>query len=136
MNKQAQFSAFYSEIAPNTGSLSESVQPEGFLDKAKSVVNQRLVEPEFDVQELANDLHVSEATLRRRLAELAQFTPAAFIRHCRLEKARQLIADGKARSVAELALSVGFSTPSYFATLYKNTFNTKVDLSSSSTDLK
>ncbi len=132
LNKQAQFSAFYREIAPVTDEPNESVRPEGFLAKAKSVVNQRLVEPEFGVQELANDLHVSEATLRRRLAELAQFTPAAFIRHCRLEKARQLIADGKARSVAELALSVGFNTPSYFATLYKNTFNTKVDLSSSS----
>lgn len=136
LNKQAQFNAFYREAGPKVEGASEVVRPEGFLGRAKSLVNQRLMEPDFNVHELASALHVSEATLRRRLAELSQFTPAAFIRHCRLEKARQLIAEGNPRSISELALSVGFSTPSYFATLYKNTFNTKVDLSSSSSKIE
>lgn len=74
-------------------------------------------------EDLAEALHVSEATLRRKLTEKAKSTPAPFIRHCRLEKARQLSKQGSMRSLAELANAVGFSQPSYFARLYQKTFN-------------
>ncbi len=132
--KQAQFTAFYknqsfqekaseagrdlkSEITSNTDT---------YLDKVKAIVNQRLEDPSFGVAELANALHVSEATLRRRLSERAKFTPAAFIRHCRLERARELSQQGHMRSISELAHAVGFSKSSYFSRLYQKTFNSEV----------
>jgi DNA-binding response OmpR family regulator len=129
LNKQAQFNAFYQ----NKGLIDDCApenKSETYIDKVKAVVNQRLMEPDFGVDELARALHISETTLRRRLSDHANFTPAAFIRHCRLEKARHLLRQGKMRSIAELANAVGFSQPSYFARLYERTFNCKVDIHS------
>jgi len=131
LNKQAQFSAFYQNQGspPDDDSrIENSNSTETYIDKIKTIVDERLNEADFGVSELAKALHVSEATLRRRLAEHVSFTPAAFIRHCRLEQARKLLWRGKVRSVAELAHAVGFSKPSYFSRLYQRTFNTEIDL--------
>ncbi len=131
LTKQAQFRAFYKNQNPRPDNPSENQSneiSESYLDKIKAIIDQRLKEPGFGVSELANALHVSEATLRRRLAEHANFTPAAFIRHCRLEQARHLLQLGKVRSIAELAYTVGFSKPSYFSRLYQRTFNTEIDI--------
>lgn len=127
LDKQAQFNAFYqNQSSEPENQLSK--QTEAYIDKVKAVVNQRLMEPDFGVEELAQALHVSEATLRRRLSDKANFTPAAFIRHCRLEQARHLSLQGNMRSIAELSNAVGFSQPSYFSRLYQRTFNCQIDI--------
>ncbi len=131
LNKQAQFAAFYQHADSRSQSVSEThatSDSDTFIEKAKAVINQHLTDPDFGVDRLAHALHTSEPTLRRRLRDQASFTPAAFIRHCRLEKARQLVAQGQPNSIGELARSVGFSHPTYFARLYKKTFNLEIDL--------
>ena len=133
LNKQAQFRAFYqaanaSELTTTADTPKTAEPPNTYLDKIKALVDKRLTQSGFGVEELAQALHVSEATLRRRLAEQANFTPAAFIRHCRLDKARQLVAEGQVRSLAEVAHSVGFKNPVYFARLYQKTFNCEIEL--------
>ncbi|GHA03158.1 hypothetical protein GCM10008090_10160 [Arenicella chitinivorans] len=134
LNKQAQFAAFYrQQDSTHDGGSEGKVKNKSlsFIEKVRKVVNQRLTEPSFGVEELAKALHVSEATLRRRVAEEAQFTPAAFIRHCRLELARQKLSEGSVRSIAELTRSVGFSKPAYFASLYEKTFNMPIEFAPS-----
>ncbi len=142
LQKQAQFRAFYQsqlDLDKDNGAGGAEDIPHDqrnkhapFLEKAKGVVYRRLEESEFGVEELAKELHVSEATLRRRLAEEAPFTPASLIRHCRLEMARQLIDEGNIRTVAELSRRVGFNKASYFSSLYRKTFNTNIELNSPS----
>lgn len=150
LNKQAQFEVFYQHTPASPLSNRDAIAVKNsravdrvdnahneaelnYLQKVKDLVNKRLMEPEFGVEDLAKALHVSEATLRRRLSKQADFTPAAFIRHCRLEKARQLAEQGNMRTIAELAQAVGFSKPSYFARLYEKTFNCELQLNVSST---
>ena len=124
LDKQAQFRAFYTNQGSETGSLNAyNAEKDDYIEKVRAIVNERLADTRFGVDDLAEALHVSEATLRRKLTEKAKSTPAAFIRHCRLEKARQLSEQGNMRSLAELANAVGFSQPSYFARLYQKTFN-------------
>ncbi len=139
LNKQAQFNAFYHAAqGQHKGTLQDAAlapdESTSYIEKIKAIVNQRLMESDFGVEELANAMHVSEATLRRRLAEQANFTPAAFIRHCRLDKARQLVAQGNMRSLTELARSVGFKEVTYFARLYEKTFNQELQLRPSAQD--
>lgn len=132
LNKQAQFRAFYQNSLPLFEATSNTNQKDSsvtYIDKVKAIVNQRLMDSDFGVVELAEALHVSEATLRRRLADQANFSPAAFIRHCRLDTARQLASQGNMRSITELAHAVGFNETSYFARLYKKTFNEQISLS-------
>lgn len=139
LNKQAQFNAFYQTAndqflnkgKPSADDLSPikvDGSSETFLDKVKTAVDARLMLADYGVEDLAQDMFMSEATLRRRIAEHANFTPAAFIRHCRLEKARQLIAEGDITNIAEVAHSVGFKNSGYFARLYRKTFNCDVEL--------
>ncbi len=127
LKKNAQFHAFYSAGEPIAAdNLKESIQSDKdqFIGKARSIVDQYLANPAFGVNELAEHLHVSRATLARRLSEKGNFTPSEFIRHCRLDKARQLSEQGSVRSVKELAGAVGFSQAGYFSRLYQKTFNT------------
>jgi len=94
-----------------------------FITKARKVAEENLADPLFGVNELAEELHISRATLGRRLVQMSEFTPSEFLRHCRLEVARQLVARGQVSSVKELSSAVGFSQSSYFSRLYQKTFN-------------
>ncbi|MEX0741135.1 MAG: 7TM diverse intracellular signaling domain-containing protein [Pseudohongiella sp.] len=93
------------------------------LSRMRRIVEARLHEQGFGVENLARDMYMSTPTLRRRLAETASFTPSDFIRQCRLEKARQLAATGQYRNLGALAAAVGFNQASYFARLYRQAFN-------------
>jgi len=121
--KQAQFKAFYQSPTgePETGS-SSSVD-DNYLSKLRNIVEKRLPDTGFGVNQLAQEMHVSKATLNRRLSANYSFTASEFIRQCRLEKARQLSSAGAFKTVAELASAVGFKQAGYFSRLYHKTFN-------------
>ena len=131
LKKHAQFKAFYDLDAASIDSLNtkngvdtkEGDESES-ISKIRSVIEDNISDTSFGVNELADKLHISRATLRRRLLEETKFTPSEFLRHCRLEIARQLSNQGQVSSIKELAASVGFSQASYFSRLYQKTFNT------------
>lgn len=93
-----------------------------FLEKAKSAVEANLQEDDFGVEKLAQELYVSQQTLRRRLDALTAFTPSQFIRRIRLERARQLLESRAVTTVSEAAHSVGFRSAGYFARIYRKSF--------------
>jgi AraC-like DNA-binding protein len=66
-------------------------------------------------------LCLSECTRYRRLGELAGLTPAAWLRELRLDQAWRLLEAGGG-SVTQVAETVGFASPRYFATLYTERF--------------
>ncbi len=124
LKKQAQFNAFYqSRMAlsveeQNAGELQDSL-----IAQLRRIVEKHLGDSKFGVAELAKEMHVSKATLHRRLADESCFTPSEFIRQCRLKAARQLSAQGRVKSISELANAVGFNQVGYFSRLYQKTFN-------------
>ncbi len=128
--KHAQFSAFYSndsvpKVTANEISSSTEQDDDTFLTELRGMADQHLSDASFGVTELASLMHVSKATLHRRLSATGKFTPSEFLRHCRLEKARQLSIAGKARTLNELAHAVGFNQAAYFSRLYQKAFNSK-----------
>jgi len=94
-------------------------QGEKFLAKAKGIVEANMGANDFDVQVLAETMHMTQATLRRRFQEYMAVTPAVFIRNCRLERANQWYLQGEVRTLNELASKVGFKSASYFTRLYR-----------------
>ena len=129
LRRQAQMRAFYGAVtspagADSSDTVSEAGPPEhDLISRMRHIVEARLHEQGFGVENLARDMYMSTPTLRRRLAEAASFSPSDFIRQCRLEKARQLAASGQYRNLSALAAAVGFNQASYFARLYRQTFN-------------
>jgi AraC-like DNA-binding protein len=65
---------------------------------------------------------MSRSSLYNKLLELTGQTPVEFIRSVKLEKAAILL-EKSDMNVAEIAYSVGFSTPNYFAKSFKAKYN-------------
>ncbi len=122
LRKQEQLRVFYGKPQPADSSVTSQPEHE-LISRMRRIVDARLHEESFGVEELAKDLFISSPTLRRRLSEISSFSPSDFIRQCRLEKARQLAATGEYRTLSSLANAVGFNQTSYFSRLYQKTFN-------------
>lgn len=100
----------------------EPTRDEAFRQHAEQQVRQHLGDEKFDIAALADELHMSEATLRRKFQRLLGATPAEFMRRRKLEHARQLLASRQVETITEAAHSVGFRNANYFSRLYRQAF--------------
>lgn len=94
-----------------------------FLDQATDCILRHIADEKFGARQLAEQLGTSEKTLGRRLKQLQNLSPAAFIRSIRLNRSRELILLRQRNSVAEVAHATGFTSVSHFAKLYRQQFN-------------
>lgn len=102
-------------------SISTSRKDEEFLQKIESIIEQRMEDPMFDVDVIAEKVNMSRATFYRKMKGLTDVSPNDFIRLCRLKKAAQILASGDSY-VNEAAFSVGFSSASYFSRCFSKQF--------------
>lgn len=93
-----------------------------FLEQLHQVVMTHISTESFDVIQLAVALNMSRATLLRHIKNLTGLTPAGYMRKLRLEHARQMLEQGRVRTVAEVTVAVGFKDSSYFSRLFRKTY--------------
>jgi DNA-binding response OmpR family regulator len=94
---------------------------DAFLRKAMGVVEQRLGDESFSVEDLAHEAGMSRSQLHRKLTALTNQSPSDFIRYMRLHRAMELLTK-HAGTVSEVAYSVGFSGVSYFTKCFQEQF--------------
>lgn len=92
-----------------------------FVTRFKSLVGEKMKEPELNVEDLGHDMGMSRVQLYRKLKSLTNYSPNELLRQMRLKKAASLLASSD-MTVAEVAYEVGFSSPSYFTKCYKEQF--------------
>lgn len=97
------------------------VQDEAFLTKVIESIDSHCSDPEFSVDRLASDACMSRGNLHLKLKSITGRTPIELIRAIRMEKACDLLKEGRL-SVAEIAEQSGFQTSSYFITVFRKTF--------------
>ena len=119
--KQNMQSNFKQNAQTEAADITISPADEEFIRKAVSLVEKNLDNSEYNVEELSRDMAMTRVTLFRKMRSITSMTPTDFIRNTRLKHAAQLISEGKL-SIAEIAYSVGFETPSYFSRLFKKEF--------------
>lgn len=95
-----------------------------FLSRAITLVEQNLHTPGYTVERLAADLCMERTGLYRKLNALVNQSPTLFIRRIRMERAAQMLLEGKL-TVSEIAERTGFSSPSYFSRLFQETYGCK-----------
>lgn len=91
------------------------------LDRIMKSVNENLSNPDFNVEQLAQDVGVSRAQLHRKMKEMTGVSTGDFIRNLRLDQAAALIVEGKV-NVTQVAYSVGFNNQSHFSTIFRKHF--------------
>lgn len=92
-----------------------------FVDDFRNIVKKRMADADLSVETIGAEMGLSRVQLYRKMKALTGQTPVELVRTARLRRADQLLADGS-RTVAEVAYTVGFSSPSYFSKCYKDFF--------------
>jgi DNA-binding response OmpR family regulator/nitrogen-specific signal transduction histidine kinase len=95
---------------------------EKLLKEIMLYLEENLTNPQLSVEELSRHVGMSRSSLYSKLLELTGQTPVEFIRAVKLDKAAILL-EKSDMNVAQIAYSVGFSTPNYFAKSFKTKFN-------------
>ncbi|MEM7369570.1 MAG: ATP-binding protein [Bacteroidota bacterium] len=92
-----------------------------FVARLSQIIEERLNQSSFGVEQLAAEMGLSRSQLGRRLKQLEIDKPASLIRQARLKKAQALLHETEL-SVNQVAFEVGFKDASYFAKLYQKEF--------------
>lgn len=101
--------------------VSEPTSEEKFLLEVDEIVTAHLSDSDYTVEELAAQLLMSRASLHRKLKSCAGMSPSEYIRSLRLQRGMELLKEGRL-NVSEVAYSVGFNTPSYFAQAFRKQY--------------
>lgn len=120
-SQEKKHQSFISSPFTEAKSIALSKTDEDFLDRLTELINKNISEPDFNIDTLAEQMHMSRSSLHRKIKGLSQLTPNEYIQLERLKKAAQLIRSGDYR-INEVCYIVGFSSSSYFAKCFQKQF--------------
>ncbi|RYZ49686.1 MAG: response regulator transcription factor, partial [Chitinophagaceae bacterium] len=98
--------------------VSFSSANEKLLQTIAQYLEENLTNSQLSVEELSRHVCMSRSSLYSKLLELTGQTPVEYIRSVKLEKAAVML-EKSDMNIAQIAYSVGFSTPNYFAKSFK-----------------
>ncbi|MGZ0014785.1 two-component regulator propeller domain-containing protein [Yeosuana sp. AK3] len=108
---------------PTTDDLSADTDTENaFINKAILLVEDNIDNLEFGIDNMVDELYMSQSTLYRKIKSLTGLSLTAFIRSVRLKKAAKLILSSDL-NLNQVAYEVGFNDYKYFKTSFKKQFN-------------
>ena len=116
------FEKYFSDISgANDEFLNSTSLDKEFIQKLFGYINDNLSDSNLSVELLASKLNLSRSQLYRKIKAITGQTVNELIRKIRLERAKQILENGKA-NVSEVCYKVGFSSPSYFTKCFKANF--------------
>jgi AraC-like DNA-binding protein len=91
------------------------------LKKSLEIIETNMSNPKFGVDQMADLIGISRASLHRKLKAITGFPPSELIRNIRLRKAGALLSS-QTNSVTQIGIAVGFEDQSYFSKSFKKQF--------------
>jgi TolB-like protein/AraC-like DNA-binding protein/Tfp pilus assembly protein PilF len=101
--------------------IESQVADQIFIRKLTEIILENLVNEKFGIKELLHESGMSYYNLSRRLHSINKRTINQFIREVRLEKALEMLKNGRL-TASEVAYNVGFSSPAYFNKCFNEYF--------------
>ena len=95
---------------------------EQLLKQALDAVNKHIEDPDFNVDQLSNELGMHRTGLTRKLHAITGQTPLVFIRMLRLKRACQILKADSSKLISQVAYEVGFNNPKKFSKYFKEEF--------------
>jgi signal transduction histidine kinase/DNA-binding response OmpR family regulator len=93
-----------------------------FLLEFEALIEKNIKDSTLSVEKLSQELGMSRVQLFRKISALTNKNVADYIAEYKLQKAKILLKEQE-KNVAEIAYELGFSTPSYFTTFFKQKTN-------------
>ncbi|EHQ24474.1 two component transcriptional regulator, AraC family [Mucilaginibacter paludis DSM 18603] len=93
-----------------------------FLASVVKYIEDNLTNAQLSVEDLSRHIGMSRGSLYNKLLETTGLTPVEFIRSIKLEKAAMLL-ENSDLNIAQIAYTVGFATPNYFAKSFKSKYD-------------
>jgi TolB-like protein/AraC-like DNA-binding protein/Tfp pilus assembly protein PilF len=94
---------------------------QAFLDKVYEAIENNLANENFGVEKLALEIGISRIHLHRKLKSLTGQSASQIIKESRLKRAMEMLQNNVATS-SEISYKVGFGSPSYFTTCFREYF--------------
>lgn len=98
-----------------------SLQDKAFLERLYEVMENSIANLELDINDFAQQLHISRTKLYYKVKGLTGESPAAFFKTYKLNKSAQMICEGK-YNLSEISDRTGFASLSHFSTSFKKQF--------------
>jgi signal transduction histidine kinase/DNA-binding response OmpR family regulator len=95
-----------------------SNQDKKFLNQLTALIEQNLTDAGFGVEKLSRDMGLSRVQLYRKVQALMDVNVVDYITEIRLKKAKHLLRETN-KPMSEIAYEMGFSSPAYFTTFFK-----------------
>lgn len=92
-----------------------------FMDRIFRIVEEHMVDLDFDVSALHNKSGLSHTQLYRKIFALTGLSPSKFIRKLRLKRAAALM-EHSGGNITEIALKSGFGSLSYFTKCFREEY--------------
>jgi AraC-like DNA-binding protein len=92
------------------------------LQKMLELLNQHLDEPEYNTDNMSDELNMSRAQMYRKINAITGYTPKELLRTIRLKKAASMFDLGH-KNITQVMFEVGFNSPSYFAKSFKKMYH-------------
>ncbi len=93
-----------------------------FLLRFTRYVAENHGDQDFNISTLSRELGLSRSQLYRKVKALLGESVGGYVERIRLERAEKLLAEGTL-SVADIAYAVGYSSPDYFARVFKSKYD-------------
>jgi len=113
---------YQKQVDVNTVANTNEVHDEKFMKDLLRLIEKRIADPDFSVEELSSDMAMSRVTLYRKVLLMTEKTPVEFIKFIRLKRSAHLLQTTHL-NIAEVAYQVGFNNPKYYAKSFKLEFN-------------
>lgn len=106
--------------APHSANLLKPLDNDPFLKRLYETVDKNIDNDAFGVEQLADALSISRASLHRKAKTLTDMTSSELLRSYRLRRAAEFLLQHQ--TIAEAAYNTGFASPSYFTRSFKELY--------------
>lgn len=113
--------AFANSPLVAANSMAFTKADEEFLKKMNEIILDNIDNPEFNMDDMVETLHMSRSVFYRKIKGILNMNPNEYLRLERLKKAAELLLAGNSR-INEVCYLVGFNSPSYFAKCFHKQF--------------
>ncbi|MCX2678934.1 ATP-binding protein [Galbibacter sp. EGI 63066] len=112
------------EVVLKPKNITVTTLDQKFIGKMQKILDEKLTEPSFTVEEFGKTLGMSRMQLHRKLKALTGLSASELIRSQRLKLAAGILKKSESDcNISQIGYTVGFNDPSYFTKCFKELYN-------------